>query len=160
MSNCSRKLQKCLNTARSQTSNKHFRPSNKHFSWNKLAPLMSVYVWKLHRSKSQSALMMDDFDHTSIFYFFKPPLLRLQTLRRWSWSWSWSTLSKLFICVLAIFDSGRDGCDKHEPLVTNRQTVQFTFFYVDSVLQAARNRSAAWHVPTLVNLDCGLACRQ
>lgn len=56
--------------------------------------------------------------------------------------WSWSTLSKLFICLLATFDSGKVGCDNHEPLVSNRQIVQFTFD-ADSVPQSVQNRSAA-----------------
>lgn len=55
----------------------------------------------------------------------------------------WLSLSELFIYfILALFDSGRDGCVDREPLVTSRQIVQLTCG-ADSVPQPVQNRSAA-----------------
>ncbi len=74
--------------------------------------------------------------------------------------WSWRTLSKLFIKILSLFDSGKDGCDNHEPLVTHRQIVQFTFMLTQSY-------SLLWTEVLPVSLPradihefkCGLVCR-
>lgn len=55
---------------------------------------------------------------------------------------NWKAGSKLFISLLANFDSGKAGFDNHKPLVSNKQIVEFTLD-VDSVPQPVQNRSAA-----------------